>query len=70
MGCYLANFVGSTLDDPSLELMVAREEVDLLKYQPEKMENKNGELAKELDSSEEALHEAGETIDHRDEKLR
>nr|XP_010907555.1 ankycorbin-like [Elaeis guineensis] len=69
VGNYLANFVGSTLDDPSLELMMAREEVDLLKYQSEQMENKNGELTKELDSSEEALYEAREMIDRRDKKL-
>ena len=70
MGHFLSNFVGSTPDDPSLKLTTAREEVDLLKYQLEQMENKNGKLTKELDSSEEALYEAREMIDRRDEKLR
>ena len=70
MGHYLTNFVGSTPDDPFLKLMVAREEVDLLKYQLEQMENKNSELVKELDSFEEALHEARVMIDRKDEELR
>ena len=67
---YLANFISSTPDDPSLELTVAREEIDLLRYQLKQMENKNGKLAKELDFSEESLHEAWEMINHRDEEVR
>ena len=70
MGHYLTNLIGSTPDDLSLELTMAREEVDLLKYQLEQMENKNSKLVKELNSSEEALHEAREKIDCRDEELR
>ena len=67
---HLANFVGSTSDAPTLELTTAREEIVLLKYQLEQVERIYTELTRVLNSSEEALQEAQETIIHHDDKIR
>ena len=70
MGHYLASFIGSTSGTSALELTAARGEIDLLRYQLEQVESKNGELAKELSTFKEALQEAQEMINRRDDKLR
>ena len=70
VGHYLASFVGSTSDASALELTAAREEIDLLKYLLEQERSANTKLVKEANSSEEALREAREMIDHRDNELR
>ena len=53
-----------------LELIAVREETDLLKYLLEQERSANDELVKEANTSEEALQEAWEMIDCRDNELR
>lgn len=53
-----------------MELMEAKEEIDKLEYLLEQEKTVNAELVKEVDRSEEALREAQETINRRDDEMR
>lgn len=50
--------------------MEAKEEIDKLEYLLEQEKTVNAELVKEVDRSEEALREAQETINRRDDEMR
>ncbi|EHA8587514.1 hypothetical protein COCNU_scaffold002508G000010 [Cocos nucifera] len=69
MGHYLVSFTGITSGVSSLELVKAKEEIDMLKYHLEQEKAATVDLIKEIDCSKKAVFEVQEKIDRRDDEI-